>query len=74
MAGRGEEVSWLEWLEDRPMAICHRLDHAGFEWMMDDLSDEVDISEEESEDFDDRNVMGTIIGLVVVTSSRCWIV
>ena len=47
MTGRGEDVSWTEWLEDRPMGLCHRLDHGNFEWMLDDLSDEIDVSEEE---------------------------
>lgn len=83
MTGRGEEVSWTEWLEDRPMDLCHRLDQGNFEWMLEDLSDEVDVSEEESVDLEDSEIrwprmlgwlmlLGLIVGLymLVQTSQR----
>jgi hypothetical protein len=56
MTGRGEDASWTEWLEDRPIRLCYHLEQGSFEWMIDDLSDEVEISEEESEDFTDVRV------------------
>lgn len=58
MAGRGEEVSWLEWLGDRPIKLCHRLDHAGFDWILEERSEEVSISDEESEEPNDTTVRG----------------
>lgn len=67
MAGRGEDVSWTEWLEDRPVKLCHRLDHGGFEWMLDELSDEVSISEEESEELEASSVRGVrLLGWVLL--------
>ena len=67
MAGRGEEVSWLEWLEDRPVKLCHRLDHAGFDWVLDDLSDEALMSDEESEDIGTTTIRGMrLLGWVLL--------
>ena len=58
-------MSWTEWLEDRPMAMSSIRGRC-FEWMIDDLSDEVEISEEESEDFDDLQLMGTSLRLAAL--------
>ena len=68
--GRGEDVSWTEWLEDRPLLLCHHLDHGGFEWGLDDLSEEEEEEIEESEEGGDVEISsfawGRVLGLAVL--------
>ena len=51
--GRGESVEWLEWVNQRPLPLCIRLDHGGLEWVLDELDDPVDT--EHSEDWNEEH-------------------